>query len=141
MSSPVAGTAIGPILAVAVEQNYPPDRRLITDDVAYRLLPRASKAAVVLTRFGPARELLIRLSDSDAPGIWGGMLRRKRFVDDKLAEALSDGAAAIVNLGAGLDTRAYRLPAGRAVPVFEVDQPENVEQKRGALLKAPAGGV
>ncbi len=135
MSSEVAGTAIGPMVAVAVEQSFPPGKRLITDDVAYRFLPRATKAVVALARFGPVRTLLISASDKNAPGIWGGMLRRKRYVDDKLADALDAGAAAIVDLGAGLDTRAYRLPAAHMVPVFEVDLPENVEHKRATVLR------
>jgi methyltransferase (TIGR00027 family) len=121
------------MVTVAVEQSFPREQRLITDDVAYRFLPLAMKALVTLTRFQPARALLIGLSERDSPGVWGGMLRRKRYIDDKVVEGLSAGLAAVVNLGAGLDTRAYRLPSLRTVPVFEVDLPENVERKRARL--------
>ena len=47
---------------------------------------------------------------------------RHRFIDDHLGSALDDGAAQVVLLGAGYDTRAYRFADqldGR--PVFEVD--------------------
>jgi methyltransferase (TIGR00027 family) len=121
------------MVTVAVEQTFPEEKRLLSDDVAYRFLPLAGKAVVTLTRFPPARALLIGLSERDSPGIWGGMLRRKRYVDDKAIEGLSAGMAAVVNLGAGFDTRAYRLPSLRAVPVFEVDLPENIERKQAKL--------
>lgn len=133
MSNRAAETAIGPIVIVAVEQNFPEEKRLIRDDVAYRFLPLAMKAVVRLTQFPPARALLVGLTEGNSPGVWGGIVRRKRYIDDKLVEALSAGMAAVVNLGAGLDTRAYRLPALRAVPVFEVDLPENIEYKRAKL--------
>jgi methyltransferase (TIGR00027 family) len=40
-----------------------------------------------------------------------------------------------VNLGAGFDTRAYRLPALSGVPVWEVDQSDNIKAKRLRLTK------
>jgi methyltransferase (TIGR00027 family) len=61
------------------------------------------------------------------------VLCRKRYIDDKLLEAVSAGIQAVVILGAGLDTRAYRLPALGALPVFEVDFPENIAYKRTKL--------
>lgn len=38
-----------------------------------------------------------------------------------------------VNLGAGFDTRAYRIPGLATIPVFEVDSPENIAAKRAKL--------
>jgi methyltransferase (TIGR00027 family) len=67
--------------------------------------------------------------------MWGGMLCRKRYIDDRLTEA-AGGIEAVVNLGAGLDTRAYRLPLLASMPTWEVDQAEVIEQKRAALRKA-----
>ena len=59
-------------------------------------------------------------------------LLRERYVDDLMRSELADGAEQIVVLGAGFDTRAYRL--GRdAVTVFEVDHPATQADKRRAL--------
>jgi O-methyltransferase involved in polyketide biosynthesis len=69
MANQATETAIGPMVMVAVEQDFPQGQRLITDDVAYRLLPLAMKALVALTRFQPARALLIGLSERDSPGV------------------------------------------------------------------------
>jgi methyltransferase (TIGR00027 family) len=62
------------------------------------------------------------------------MMCRKRYINDQLLEAVGRSDA-VVNLGAGFDMRAYRLPALADMPVWEVDQPENIEPKRLRLRK------
>ena len=132
-SGSAAGTAIGPMLAVAVEQYTPQAQRLVQDELAFQLLPSGYKTLVSLMRWPPARKLILNLSEKRGRGVWGGVLCRKRYIDDKLTEALSNGIHAIVNLGAGMDTRLYRLPGVSALPVFEVDLPENITYKRQKL--------
>lgn len=51
-------------------------------------------------------------------------------------EALDDGARQVLVVGAGYDSRAWRL-ARPGVTYFEVDQPATQEDKRA---KAPEGG-
>ena len=53
---------------------------------------------------------MIRVSEKSAPGVWGGLMCRKRYIDEKLIESV-DRIEAVVILGAGFDTRAYRLRA------------------------------
>ena len=130
MTNPASGTALGPMLAVAVEQYTPQAQRLVQDELAYQFLPSGVKALVSLTRWAPVRKFLSNIADNRGRGVWGGVLCRKRYMDDKLVEALSTGIQAVVNLGAGLDTRLYRLPAVTTLPVFEVDLPENIAYKR-----------
>ena len=62
------------------------------------------------------------------------MACRKHFIDDKLNEALDD-IDAVVILGAGLDTRAYRVTRQVRIPVFEVDQPVNIARKADAVRR------
>jgi methyltransferase (TIGR00027 family) len=50
-----------------------------------------------------------------------------------VCDALGDGAAQLVLLGAGYDSRAYRLPLARGVTVFEVDHPSTQRVKRERL--------
>jgi methyltransferase (TIGR00027 family) len=64
---------------------------------------------------------------------------RKRYIDDTIQEALGS-VDALVNLGAGFDTRVYRIPGLANIPVFEVDTPENIAAKR-ARLQARYGQV
>ncbi|MGI5158539.1 SAM-dependent methyltransferase [Microbispora sp. CA-102843] len=134
-----AQTALGPVVIAATEQYEPPGRRLIDDGLAIGLLPVTMRGVVRACRWPAVRRWMIRASEQRARGIWGGVLCRKRYADDKVAEALHAGITQVVVLGAGLDTRACRLtpPGGYA---YELDLPANVEDKR-QRLRTLRGGV
>ncbi|MEZ4728672.1 MAG: SAM-dependent methyltransferase [Caldilineaceae bacterium] len=134
MTQAAGKTGVGPTVTVAIEQQFPPQQRIIADDLAYAILPWAMRAVVQLTRPAFIRDWMVGALEKSAPGIWGGLLCRKRYIDEQLLAAV-DQLDAVVNLGAGFDTRAYRLPALAALPVWEVDQPENIETKRARLRK------
>ncbi|MET8824448.1 class I SAM-dependent methyltransferase [Streptomyces sp. NPDC004610] len=63
----------------------------------------------------------------DANPLWGRFARyfglRTRVLDDFLLSAVRGGARQVVLLGAGLDTRAFRLDWPEGCAVFEVDRP------------------
>jgi methyltransferase (TIGR00027 family) len=139
MANQAAQTAYGPMSIVAAEQYYPQGQRLVQDELAFQFLPLGLKALAKLTRWPPIRALMLNLSERRARGVWGGVLCRKRYIDDKLLEAVSTGIQAVVILGAGLDTRACRLAALGAIPVFEVDLPENTAYKRTKLQRLYGG--
>ena len=124
-------TALGPMVIVAAEQHENPP--LIADDVARRILPRTGRLAIA---WRPLRKALFSATEKKMPGLWASMLCRKRFIDDKLLAAVETGVDAVVILGAGFDTRAYRLPALHGIPVYEVDLPANITRKDAALRKA-----
>jgi methyltransferase (TIGR00027 family) len=119
---------------VAVEQLFSKDRRIIVDDLAYAILPFGARAFLRLMRPVLATGWMVRATEKSFPGLWGGVMCRKRYIDEKLLESVGQ-IEAVVNLGAGFDTRVYRLPALTGVPVWEVDQPENINPKRGRLRK------
>lgn len=119
---------------IALEQTFPEAQRVVDDDLAGRILPFGLRAFLWLVRSRPARDWMIRSSEKQMPGIWGGMLCRKRYIDERLAEAAGT-IDAVVNLGAGFDTRACRLPALEDVPVWELDQPGNIRPKRTRLRR------
>ena len=60
---------------------------------------------------------------------------RTTFFDAALARHLTD-VEQLVILGAGLDTRSYRLPAGTRIRCFEIDTPKTQPFKRAMLTKA-----
>ncbi|WP_067900440.1 SAM-dependent methyltransferase [Nocardia vaccinii] len=121
----VSGTAVGPMLIAAAEQWFPAERRLVDDDLAAAMLPGALRAAL---RPRPLRRWLVSLTDREAPGLWNSIACRKRYIDDRLAEAIDAGIEAVVLLGAGFDTRGYRVAA--RIADFEVDTPGNLDVKR-----------
>jgi len=126
--NPVAQTAFGPMVLAAIEHNEPPGRRLVDDDLAELFLPAPLRLLVGATRWGPARRLMVRGSEFTGAGLWANLACRKRFIDEKLNEALDD-IEAVVILGAGLDTLPYRLTRRVRIPVFEVDLPVNIAMK------------
>jgi methyltransferase (TIGR00027 family) len=136
--NPAAQTAFGPMVLAAVEQNEPPGRRLVDDDLAELFLPASLRLLVAATRFAPVRNLMIRGSEWSSPGLWANLACRKRFIADKLAEAL-DGIDAVVILGAGFDTRPYLLTRQVRLPVFEVDLPINISRKAQTVRRALGG--
>ena len=117
------------------------------DNLAVRLLGAQERA---LLREMPMGEVY---ADMDFAMAWRKMpeiqhrvflhvLARTRFFDDALHRAVGEGAKQLVILGAGYDSRAYRLQRLlRNTTVFELDYPPTQEYKRRrvreALGKAP----
>jgi methyltransferase (TIGR00027 family) len=133
--NPAAQTAFGPMVQAAIEQYEPPQRRLVTDDLALRFLPGAQRAVVRTMGWSPLRRLAISAGEKAVPGSWALIACRKRYIEDKLQAAIGD-VDAVVILGAGLDTTGYRLARRSDIPVFEVDLPVNIERKRAAVQRA-----
>lgn len=131
MTREAAGTGVGPMTIVALEQRLPLRERIVCDALAVSLLPPVSRWIVAWTSAGAAKTMAA-LAERRYPGLWGGILCRKRFIDEKLLEA-SGGIDALVNLGAGFDTRAYRMLLGAGVSAWDVDQPMNIDAKRRRL--------
>ncbi len=134
MTRAAAKTGAGPTMMVAVEQYFPKKQRIIEDSLAYQVLPFGIRTIAGVLHSALARDWMVRTTEKSFPGIWGGMMCRKRYIDEKLIEAASQ-IEAVVDLGAGFDTRAYRLSALADIPVWEVDQPENIQPKRARLRK------
>lgn len=75
-----------------------------------------------------------RLGESQFPGLGGAVLARTRYIDEHTKACLGNGIRQVVILGAGYDTRAYRLVApGQGVRVFEVDHPATQSVKQVKL--------
>jgi len=75
------------------------------------------------------------------PG-WSNAIRgRIRFFDDIVQDAAGNGFSQMVILGAGYDTRAYRIGTLKShVRIFEIDRPETLERKV-EILKKIFGGI
>jgi methyltransferase (TIGR00027 family) len=74
--------------------------------------------------------------DREWPGDLGTVAARTRFIDDYLKSRVRKGVRQIVILGAGLDSRAYRIEGLKgAVTVFEVDHPATQRVKKEKVKK------
>jgi methyltransferase (TIGR00027 family) len=119
------------MVVVAADQHEP--RPLVHDPWAAKLLPAPTRFIAAATRWSPVRRALRSATDRRIDGGWASFLCRKRYIDDQLRAAIAKGVEAVVILGAGYDTRAYRLPELADIPVCEVDLPRNSAIKAAAL--------
>ena len=99
--------------------------RVCQDGMAQRMLPDGLRRVVNAPgAWQPAA--LRRLS----VGLFDHVSLRTDFIDAALAEGVVAGARQVVILGAGFDTRAYRLTCLVDCQVFEVDHPDTQAAKR-----------
>jgi methyltransferase (TIGR00027 family) len=104
--------------------------RVFDDPLAVRFLPGGYR---VLARAARVRPVGLRLSefiDRRWPGPRPSAVARTRLIDDLVVEALARGARQVLLLGAGYDSRAYRLPGIDRAAVFEADHPATQAVKR-----------
>jgi methyltransferase (TIGR00027 family) len=79
--------------------------------------------------------------DMQVLGLTLMMIIRTRFIDERLVNAVSNGATQVVILGAGFDSRAYRFHGElKDVAVFEVDSAATQELKK-RRVEAVLGGL
>jgi len=114
--SDVSRTAIGVVRARAAESARPD--RLFDDPFAQTFL---NTAGIEGGGLRPALQLHVAV--------------RTRFYDDQLRAA---GCRQVVLLGAGLDTRAYRLDWPDGTTLFELDLPPLLSLKEALLVQAGA---
>ena len=60
---------------------------------------------------------------------------RTRLIDEFIQEAVDGGVDTVVNLGAGLDTRPYRMELPNSLAWIEADYPRMIEYKENRLAK------
>ncbi len=106
---------------------------LFEDVSAIRFLPFPWRLLVAAARLPAVGRLLEHILDVRWPGARSSGVARTRLIDDWITDAVAAGAQQVVFLGAGFDCRALRLSALAAVPVFEVDRPALLADKRRRL--------
>lgn len=105
------------------ESHRPKGRRLFCDPYAEAFLRPSLRALATASGIPGLRRLAVGLYDAvGGPGPRPSAIVRTKVIDDAVIAATTDGAQCVL-LGAGYDTRAYRLPALKDHRVFEVDQP------------------
>jgi methyltransferase (TIGR00027 family) len=120
----------------AVETAEHPGRRLFEDPYAVSLLSGRTKTLAKAARIpGVGRSVRVFL-DLGWPYTRSSAVVRTRLIDDLVRAAIGSGARQLVLLGAGFDSRAYRLSEAKTIPVFEVDHPATQSVKCSRLRLA-----
>lgn len=129
----VGNTSLGAATCRFIEQYQPAQARLFTDPLVKELVGAPIR---LLVQFAGMRRFIIDRTDAVAAGIYGAQVCRARFIDDTVQAALARGIDQLVILGAGLDTRPYRLRGAERVKVIEADLPAVQADKKKKLHKA-----
>ncbi|MFA0822677.1 MAG: SAM-dependent methyltransferase [Methanomethylovorans sp.] len=109
----------------ALESLKPEGERICYDPYAVRFLSPQYAMFMEMAAHNPSK--------TPFPGVHNSLAARVRYFDDFLKGFVDDGLEQLVILGAGYDTRAYRIEGLRdKVRVFEVDQPgtQNVKMEK-----------
>ncbi|WP_437313902.1 class I SAM-dependent methyltransferase [Sorangium sp. So ce385] len=127
----------------ALYTEMPEPYRVAPDPLAARLVPwpLALPARALPRAAGSpaAAGALHRAIGVATFGVGYHVALRTRAIDDALREAVARGASQLVLLGAGLDSRAMRLPELAGVQVFEVDHPSTQRYKVERLASLARG--
>ncbi len=121
-------SALGIALFRAIESQKPETRRICNDPYARAFVPTVSYFLVKLIVDSGLYERM-------GPGAQGFIVVRERYIDDCLKTSLSEGLDQVVLLGAGFDTRPYRIPGIEKAHVFELDYPATQAVKLNGLKK------
>ncbi len=128
-------SALGPAALRAAESYQPEAERLFDDRFTIGLLPPLWQLVIRLMRIPSLRNSLLKMRERQFPGIIGSLLCRARYIDDVLHDAMKGGVEQVVVLGAGFDSRAYRIPGIDRLSVFEVDLQTPQTQKKKRLQR------
>lgn len=109
------------------EQYQPEEIRLFSDPIIKNLF---SWPIQFLMGFKIIRDWLIRFSDNKTKGIYGSQICRTKYIDNSLQSAIENGIEQVVILGAGLDTRPYRISGRDHIKFFEIDMPSIQDYKK-----------
>lgn len=105
------------------------------DSIAPQLL-RWSDGSFAAAKIRPLHPVIRKATERICPGIYGYALARGHHMDEIVRQELAAGIDALVILGAGYDTRAYRMSELADVRVLEVDRPATSREKRSRLARA-----
>ena len=134
-----SSTGYGPAMMRAMENLLPEDKRLFEDPCSEKFLSPFYKFFVVLMRSPRMLNFMIKIRERISPGIIGGLICRTRYIDDVLNNTIKEGFETVVSLGAGVDTRAFRIPGIESIQYFELDLPELQKVKRSYIDKNTGG--
>jgi len=117
----------------ALESSLPEKERICDDPLARHFLTWPLTLVIRIAAIPGVAKFVSSFIDRRWPGVRSSVVARTRLIDDVIAAALEKDIEQLVILGAGFDSRAYRMSHLRAIDVFEVDHPDTQAAKQGVL--------
>lgn len=109
-----------------MESKKPEDERICYDPLAIHFI---SPETLKLIQNPEKAQEMTKEKEVLFKGVANSIAARVRYFDDFLEKSIEDGLEQLVVLGAGYDTRTYRMKGIGKVNVFEVDQPSTQSMK------------
>ena len=119
----------------ALESSRPERERISDDPLARHFLTWPLTVVTCIAAIPGGTKFVSSFIDRRWPGVRSSVVARTRLIDDVITTALEKDIEQMVILGAGFDSRAYRLPRLRAIDVFEVDHPDTQAAKQRVLKR------
>jgi len=116
----------------ALEARRPAPVRIADDPLAVHFLSPEFRLLAEAARLPAARRLVETVIDHRWPCVRPGVVARTRLIDRVVLRELGRVRQVLI-LGAGFDSRAWRLPGMDRVRVFELDHPATQAAKRRTL--------
>jgi len=123
-------TAMGVAYVRATGMLYPKEKRLFEDPFSEKLLSPFYKFFIFLQHSSKINDAIVKLKEM------GWFFCRFRYIDDVLKNSIAKkDLESVVNLGAGMDCRAYYVPGIENIRYFEVDYPSIIKKKKEKIKK------
>jgi methyltransferase (TIGR00027 family) len=119
----------------AIEYARRPGERVVNDWIAKEFLTPPFRFVAGLSRNRICSALLCKYIDLRWPGSRTSLIARTRLIDNYVASAVANGIQQIVLLGAGFDSRAYRIAGAEHTRFFEVDHPNTSRVKKAHIAR------
>jgi methyltransferase (TIGR00027 family) len=116
------------------ESNKPEGERICYDPYAVHFInPKIIEFGI---KHPEEAKIKVQAMEDHLPGLSSSIMARVRYFDDMVTEAIENGLEQLVILGAGYDTRAYRIEGLKEkVKVFEVDHPNTQNFKKEKITE------
>ena len=114
----------------AVETVQPTSKRLFEDPYAVRFLDNGLRFATKIASIPVLGNLIPKLIHQKAIGALSSGIARTKYIDDLLEATVKEGCKQLIILGAGFDTRSFRLDCLRQIAVIEIDHPDTSNFKK-----------
>ncbi|MDY6932346.1 MAG: SAM-dependent methyltransferase [Halobacteriota archaeon] len=129
-------TGVGVSSTRAMMMLFPKEKHLFEDPYSEKVLTPYYKFWFILMRSTKIFNSLIKSMEKRSPGALGWFFCRTRYIDDVLRDCISNKEIkTVVNLGAGMDCRAYYIPGLEGISYFEIDHPSVIDKKKKIVKK------
>jgi methyltransferase (TIGR00027 family) len=132
-TGPGCKTAEGVAIHRFVESQRPEGERICYDPYAVHFL---SQELLEFRARNPEKVKAIQEQyERFFPGLGNSIRAKSRYFDDFVTKSIDEGAEQLVILGAGYDSRAYRIDGLKKIVTFEVDHPATQALKTEKVKK------